>query len=309
MEQERINANVNELSKKLLEGCKLLSESCPETNVPLVSTADGRMYSVGNGAYYVRNGGELHKVLDMPRSAPSSPGKVNSPSRFITAATGAPPGSVARPETPTVAAPNGESLSSRVAAKLLEGFTLLSESCPVTSVPLVQDQQGRILSVGTGVWYERTGGQLIEAAAPSAPLTYYAQAGEATPTFQGMRRAGELHGPDTASRPRPYATPLQPTSMPPSPAVHTSAANAAVTAALLSAQAHGTPLQAPAPSSAYRPPSSAATKVAVQEAIALLSSRLGEATSTLASTPIRDAGAPVSLIKDIALAIGALRAL
>ena len=48
MEQERINANVNSLSQRLLEGCKLLSESCPETNVPLVSTQDGRMYSVGN---------------------------------------------------------------------------------------------------------------------------------------------------------------------------------------------------------------------------------------------------------------------
>ena len=67
-EQERINRNVNELSQKLLEGCKLLcacapaagvhhcgltnlavprarrSDSCPETNVPLVSTKDGRMY-------------------------------------------------------------------------------------------------------------------------------------------------------------------------------------------------------------------------------------------------------------------------
>ena len=40
-EQERINRNVNELSQKLLEGCKLLSDSCPETNVPLVSTKDG----------------------------------------------------------------------------------------------------------------------------------------------------------------------------------------------------------------------------------------------------------------------------
>jgi MinD superfamily P-loop ATPase len=49
-EQERINKNVNELSQKLLEGCKLLSDSCPETNVPLVSTKDGRMYSVRSSA-------------------------------------------------------------------------------------------------------------------------------------------------------------------------------------------------------------------------------------------------------------------
>ena len=45
-EQERINRNVNELSQKLLEGCKLLSDSCPETNVPLVSTKDGARASV-----------------------------------------------------------------------------------------------------------------------------------------------------------------------------------------------------------------------------------------------------------------------
>ena len=60
-----------------------------------------------------------------------------------------------------------QSLSSRVAAKLLEGYTLLSESCPDTSVPLVQDQQGRILSVGTGKWYQRTGGQLLLVATPT----------------------------------------------------------------------------------------------------------------------------------------------
>ena len=40
---DSVDRNVSELSQKLLEGCKLLSESCPETNVPLVSTLDGRM--------------------------------------------------------------------------------------------------------------------------------------------------------------------------------------------------------------------------------------------------------------------------
>ena len=174
---------MNELSQKLLEGCKLLSDSCPETNVPLVLTADGRMYSVGNGCYYSRDGGELSKVpAGTPMPASPSKGTVSpkSTGAFVTAATSAPPGTVmsasAAALTPTVASAStplpvqgeGSSLSSQVAAKLLEGYTLLSESCPVTSVPLVQDTAGHILSVGTGRWYERTGGQLIETAPPAA---------------------------------------------------------------------------------------------------------------------------------------------
>lgn len=164
MEQERINKNVNELSQKLLEGCKLLNESCPDTNVPLVSTTDGRMYSVGNGCYYVRDGGSLVKITAMPEVSPATPAPAASPNRntFVNALTSGPPGSGSiRHESPRADA-NSDSLSSRVAAKLLEGFTLLSESCPVTSVPLVQDPHGRVLSVGTGKWYERAGGQLVE---------------------------------------------------------------------------------------------------------------------------------------------------
>ena len=33
MDQERVKRNVSELSKRLLEGCSILSDSCPETNV------------------------------------------------------------------------------------------------------------------------------------------------------------------------------------------------------------------------------------------------------------------------------------
>ena len=139
-QESRINRNVSELSKKLLEGCKLLSDSCPETNVPLVSTKDGRMYSVGNGHYYARNGNELHKLP--PDTAPAAhtmlaPPTPTSPSFSST--------------NHLLAAPEPGQLDSRlsqlVAQKLLEGCTLLSESCEVTSVPLVQDQQGRIISV------------------------------------------------------------------------------------------------------------------------------------------------------------------
>ena len=152
-EQERINRNVNELSQKLLEGCKLLSDSCPETNVPLVSTKDGRMYSVGNGSYYVRDSaGELRKVgAEQPAAA--------EPSLLSSAAAGGSPGPACagspRSSAPALASPSpaaeaeAQSLSARVAQKLLEGYTLLSDSCPHTNVPLVQSTAGQILSVGT----------------------------------------------------------------------------------------------------------------------------------------------------------------
>ena len=145
MEQERINANVNSLSQKLLEGCKLLSDSCPETNVPLVSTPNGRMFSVGNGSYYVREAGELVAAwrrepcpARRPRRRPRRPSRRPAASSHPVRR---------RRSGPTV--PDGQSLSSRVAAEQLEGFTLSSRPGP--SVPLVGDASGRI-SVGTGRW-------------------------------------------------------------------------------------------------------------------------------------------------------------
>lgn len=147
--QERINKNVNELSQKLLEGCKLLSESCPETNVPLVSTTDGRMYSVGNGCYYAvdRNTGTLVKVDSKaaprsPMSVPHSPvtltpsSAIHNDSSF-SALRGASGSRIISEES-------AQTLSARVAQKLLDGFTLLSESCPTTNVPLVQNAAGQV---------------------------------------------------------------------------------------------------------------------------------------------------------------------
>jgi len=314
--------------KKLLEGCKLLSDSCPETNVPLVSTADGRMYSVGNGAYYMRHGNEIVKVADTP-AVPASPAKVESPTRgFITAHVHAPPGSVVPPSggrTPSGAAlaagADGQSLSSRVAAKLLEGYTLLSESCPSTSVPLVQDQSGHILSVGTGRWYERTGGQLTEVGPPSAPVPGLAAstpiAAAPAPAFPRTSASFQQNG-------TPLAPP--PPFFPPSPASHNgysncaphSATNAVASALLSTATSEAPPANyarpspaapfAYAPSPAYgRQASAASTKVAAQEAAAVLGGRLSEATSALVDAPIREAAAHVALIKDIALAISALK--
>lgn len=53
----------------------------------------------------------------------------------------------------------------------------------------------------------------------------------------------------------------------------------------------------------------AALKAGAQEAVAVLNARLLEATAALADAPIRDAGPYVTMLKDMALAIAALKAL
>jgi uncharacterized Zn finger protein (UPF0148 family) len=318
MEQQRINANVNSLSQKLLEGCKLLSDSCPETNVPLVSTPDGRMYSVGNGCYYVREGSELVKAPADAAPAgppPQTPAAHSSPGRggFLAPSVR----SIGNVEPPSAPPTDQQSLSSRVAAKLLEGFTLLSESCPVTSVPLVQDAQGRILSVGTGRWYERTGGELIEAPGAASPAValmapqpppQQLMPPPPPPAFRGYGTPAAHHG--QPGTPQPAASAHQPTSLPsysysygapaapPAPASASSHVHSAVL------QAAGTPVNPRVP---YGASGAASFKASSQEAVAVLTSRLAEATSALADAPLREAGTYVTMIKDIALAIGALK--
>ena len=301
MEQEKINANVNSLSQKLLEGCKLLHESCPETNVPLVATKDGRMYSVGNGCYYVHEGGALVK----------SGKEAASPLRPIATPIAPPTATAPTPAAaPPPAADDSASLSAMVAQKLLEGFTLLSDSCPTTNVPLVQNKQGQIFSVGTGRYYERRGdGKLAElgvaAAASPAPSS--------VPSSELLRAMN-----DAAP---PAGSPLAPPYSPPPPA----AASAAVADALAAAAApppsySGTvswppasPLAAAAAAAGYAPPPAPAAAPPaglVDATVQLLYAKLGEAKAALALAAGPDAAAPtITLIKETALAIAALRAL
>jgi uncharacterized Zn finger protein (UPF0148 family) len=178
-DQERINRNVNELSAKLLEGYKLLSESCPETNVPLVLSKDGRMFSVGNQQYYTRENGKLVVEAAAPAVQPASAHyEPSGPAHGAsTPALRGLAGSFYAAAPPERADASPGSLSQRVAAKLLDGWQLLSESCPQTNVPLVQSREGQILSVGTGEYYTRgPTGALTEASAsvarPPPPLTH-----------------------------------------------------------------------------------------------------------------------------------------
>lgn len=187
--QERINRNVNELSAKLLEGCKLLSESCPETNVPLVLTKDGRMFSVGNNQYYKRDGGKLSVDHEAPQPqqmpsqavpmhgggyAPYEPAQAHYASTPAAQRTAHTPGVAAFYGAPPAEKPaeaSSSNLPQRVAAKLLEGWQLLAESCPQTNVPLVHSRDGQILSVGTGKYYVREAtGALRELPSSGGPL-------------------------------------------------------------------------------------------------------------------------------------------
>ena len=298
---DSVDRNVSELSQKLLEGCKLLHESCPETNVPLVATKDGRMYSVGNGCYYVHEGGALVK----------SGKEAASPLRPIATPIAPPTATAPTPAAaPPPAADDSASLSAMVAQKLLEGFTLLSDSCPTTNVPLVQNKQGQIFSVGTGRYYERRGdGKLAElgvaAAASPAPSS--------VPSSELLRAMNDAAPPAGS----PLAPPYSP---PPPPAASAAVADALAAAAAPPPSYSGTvswppasPLAAAAAAAGYAPPPAPAAAPPaglVDATVQLLYAKLGEAKAALALAAGPDAAAPtITLIKETALAIAALRAL
>ncbi len=335
-EQERINRNVNELSQKLLEGCKLLcacapaagvnhcgltnlavprarrSDSCPETNVPLVSTKDGRMYSVGNGAYYVRDGGELRKVGK--EGAISEPSPVPPPA--LAAAAGPMGGASPWAGAPALPSPPGadldsQSLSARVAQKLLEGYTLLSDSCPHTNVPLVQSATGQIYSVGTGKHYQRVGGELHELLA--SPQGAAAVGGMAPPPPPSMHAQ---HSPQTQPPPVSYGLPAACAPPPPlsfaaaeAPPPHSPAPWKAPQAAGSADGGATTPLPGRAGLEAGAGAGGPAHPV-VESTLAVLYQKLEQARLELLRTTTTEAAAPlVSLVKDLASAIASLRSL
>jgi uncharacterized Zn finger protein (UPF0148 family) len=299
MDQDRINRNVSELSQKLLEGCKLLSESCPETNVPLVLTLDGRMFSVGNDAYYEKDeSGGLRRV-GSAYLAPSAP--------F------APPGSGRRAHSPGPAAASdssGGSLSAKVAEKLLEGYTLLNESCPATNAPLVESPDGRILSVGTGTWYERRGESIVpvQARAHPAPPTTLAGGGSPAPSAAASVYASSVRSsyPDSRTDGRAtYTRPYPPAASESLPASLNSAVPSGHAAALPSAAAAAAAAIPLSP-----PPMGGALQTEIHAATEVLTEKLAQATGALGRASDIGTVAPlVAHIREIAAAIAALRAI
>eukprot|EP00242_Pyramimonas_sp_CCMP2087_P015061 CAMPEP_0198216360 /NCGR_PEP_ID=MMETSP1445-20131203/56931_1 /TAXON_ID=36898 /ORGANISM="Pyramimonas sp., Strain CCMP2087" /LENGTH=91 /DNA_ID=CAMNT_0043892557 /DNA_START=126 /DNA_END=397 /DNA_ORIENTATION=- len=72
LHKERVNNNVTSLSKKLLEGWTLLSESCPDPscNVPLVKNkAHSKVFCVSCEKTY----GSVMEALSAATPPPSSP--------------------------------------------------------------------------------------------------------------------------------------------------------------------------------------------------------------------------------------------
>lgn len=255
------------------------------------------MYSVGNGAYYVKEGDELRKVGGSDAvSTPAAPaGKENEPLPTTTPVSeklGASPWTGA-PILPSPPQPEAEtdsqSLSARVAQKLLEGYQLLSESCPHTSVPLVQHTDGRIYSVGTGKFYTRVGTELRELGAQQETAT------------------GSMPPPPPPASVTAYASPsalgLDPT--------FATAETAAMPA--LSPAANGgaptTPAIFSAPPVPMEEPPRAIHPV-VESTLSVLYQKLEQARLELMRTTTTQAAAPlVALIKDIAQAIATLKTL
>ena len=274
--------------------------------MPLVSTKDGRMYSVGNGAYYVKEGTELRKVggpdaVSTP-AAPAAPAAPTEPlptTTPVSATVGASPWTGA-PVLPSPPQPEAEadsqSLSARVAQKLLEGYQLLSESCPQTSVPLVQHTDGRIYSVGTGKFYTRVGSELRELGAqhetatgsmppPPPPSSVNAHA---SPSVLGLDTTFATA--ETAAMP---ALSFGPPAGAPKPA---SNGDAPTTPAILSAP----PVPVEEATRASHP--------VVESTLSVLYQKLEQARLELMRTTTTEAAAPlVALIKDIAQAIATLK--
>jgi hypothetical protein len=193
----------------------------------------------------------------------------------------------------------------------------------------VQDQHGRILSVGTGKWYERTGGQLLESMSgstigtPAPPASFPYQPAAYTPSApQPYKSYTPAVAPNSgfvstnySARPVPQGSAPPPRAMPPqSPLPSGSGAVASALLAAADANAYAgfsprAPPNALQPAAAIGGVGAPVQRIHVQQAVAVLSSRLSEATAQLSDANLRDAAGPVALIKDIALAIAALRAL
>ena len=175
----------------------------------------------------------------------------------------------------------------------------------------------------TGKWgFMVFGGELLETSVPGPPLavmpTAFTNGGTpalptpALPTPPPAMIAPRQLPPVPVYTPAMPPTTPQPAAYPPyaaAPAAPASMAygsgtSAAVASAVL--QSSSSPAKAAAYSGVAP---SASLKVTSAEAVAVLSARLQEAVGALSDSPIRDAGMYVVMVKDIALAIAALKAL
>jgi len=187
--------NLSKLSKKLVDGWTLLKDDCPNQNckVSLISK-DAKLFCVSCENYFRRDANgmiwysrpddppsslppntlrELAKALPLPPSSPD----VKLPLSNLTQSASIPAPSVGRrlefspSTTPTkefqqrqLAVPSGARVrdGTKVAQKLLEGWTLLNRSCPRCAGTLVADKASKAFCVSCNVH--------VESAAPSKSI-------------------------------------------------------------------------------------------------------------------------------------------
>eukprot|EP00656_Telonema_subtile_P030560 TRINITY_DN3353_c0_g1_i4.p1 TRINITY_DN3353_c0_g1~~TRINITY_DN3353_c0_g1_i4.p1 ORF type:complete len:301 (-),score=62.45 TRINITY_DN3353_c0_g1_i4:80-982(-) len=162
------NKNVNELSKKLLEGWVLISDSCPNAacSVPLVKSKSGEIYCIGcEKLYNLQSPGGLaspdpEQSFELsPIGAPSPVQHYGNSVPFSSSMFAPPP----VPESPVRASPVSAlspspqptppathyNNSAEIAQKLLQGWVLLNDYCsePGCNLPLVKNQEGMLQCV------------------------------------------------------------------------------------------------------------------------------------------------------------------
>eukprot|EP00164_Ancoracysta_twista_P012921 GFYU01020440.1.p1 GENE.GFYU01020440.1~~GFYU01020440.1.p1 ORF type:complete len:333 (+),score=94.56 GFYU01020440.1:158-1156(+) len=153
--KDKVNKNVNQLSKKLLEGWTLLSDSCPNTtcNVPLIMNKAKEIYCINCDKYCERDGDSMKYSLNQPTTGQTpAPAQAPAPVATAPASVVAPPAVSSSPKKQNDSGSRSDSSSALIAQKLLQGWTLLNDYCPNPdcSVPLVRNKEGQMSCVSCG---------------------------------------------------------------------------------------------------------------------------------------------------------------
>mmetsp|Transcript_11734 Transcript_11734/g.15229 ORF Transcript_11734/g.15229 Transcript_11734/m.15229 type:complete len:384 (+) Transcript_11734:271-1422(+) len=127
------------LAEKLLLGWKMLGENCPVTgSCPLMQDSEGRLWSAALNDYVDSQPGEQDAPVN--EDVKKHIGRDNRISHVSEL-------KASKPLTKSPEANEGDLQSQRIGEKLLQGWTMLSEACPVTqNCPLLQDPEGRLWS-------------------------------------------------------------------------------------------------------------------------------------------------------------------
>jgi uncharacterized Zn finger protein (UPF0148 family) len=120
--------HARKVGELLLKGWKMLGTTCPVTgSVPLMQNKEGRKYSVAIGKFMDELYEEEEEDEEVEEAKTEAPKPL--PSR-------------------TTTTKSDDDASTEIGKLLMQGWTMLGESCPITDVPLMQNRSGRKYSVG-----------------------------------------------------------------------------------------------------------------------------------------------------------------